>query len=215
VSRRLKSFPTKEIDYLTFVPDGEPTLDLNLGKEIELLKPLGIKIAVLTNASLLFRADVRSDLAKADVVSLKIDAISENVWRKINRPHGSLKLKNILEGIVMFSEEFHGKIVSETMLLDGVNDSKEEIGKIGVFLSSLKLAKAYIAIPTRPPAESWVKPASEKTVNQAYQVFSKSLGRSKVEYLIGCEGSDFAFTGNVEQDILSITSVHPMRLIGF
>jgi len=34
------------IDYLTFVPDGEPALDINLGREIELLRPLGIKIAV-------------------------------------------------------------------------------------------------------------------------------------------------------------------------
>ena len=32
-----------------------------------------------------------------------------------------------------------------------------------------------------------------------------------MEYLIGYEGNEFAFTGNVEQDILSITSVHPMR----
>jgi wyosine [tRNA(Phe)-imidazoG37] synthetase (radical SAM superfamily) len=35
------------IDYLTFVPDGEPTLDINLGKAIDLLRPLNIPIAVI------------------------------------------------------------------------------------------------------------------------------------------------------------------------
>jgi wyosine [tRNA(Phe)-imidazoG37] synthetase (radical SAM superfamily) len=58
------------IDYLTFVPDGEPTLDVDLGREIELLRPLGIKIAVITNSSLIWREDVREDLMKADRVSL-------------------------------------------------------------------------------------------------------------------------------------------------
>jgi len=43
----------------------------------------------------------------------------------------------------------------------------------------------------------------------AYQIFNE---RSiNVEYLIGYEGNAFAFTGNVEEDLLSITSVHPMR----
>jgi hypothetical protein len=32
-----------------------------------------------------------------------------------------------------------------------------------------------------------------------------------VEYLIGYEGNDFAFTGNVEDDLLSITDVYPMH----
>ncbi|MFO7742846.1 MAG: radical SAM protein, partial [Anaerolineae bacterium] len=62
------------IDYLTFVPDGEPTLDANLGHEIELLQPLGIKIAVISNASLVWREDVREELGQADWVSLKVDA---------------------------------------------------------------------------------------------------------------------------------------------
>ncbi|MGD9237213.1 MAG: radical SAM protein, partial [Desulfobacterales bacterium] len=67
----------ESIDYLTFVPDGEPTLDANLGQEIELLKSLGPKVAVITNGSLIWRKDVRSALAKADWVSFKIDSLTE------------------------------------------------------------------------------------------------------------------------------------------
>lgn len=62
----------EHIDYLTFVPDGEPTLDINLGKEIEMVKEFGKKIAVITNASLLWNEDVRNDLFKADWVSQQL-----------------------------------------------------------------------------------------------------------------------------------------------
>ncbi|NJF24462.1 radical SAM protein [Thermococcus sp. Bubb.Bath] len=200
----------ERMDYITFVPDGEPTLDINLGKEIDLLRELGIKLAALTNASLIWREDVREDLLKLDFVSLKVDAVSEPLWRRIDRPHKSLSLEKILKGMLEFRKEFKGKVVTETMLIDGI-DYGDEFGKIAEFLRELKPDKAYIAVPTRPPAESWVKPAKEELINHAYQVFSEVLGEEHVEYLIGYEGNAFAFTGNVEEDLLSITSVHPMR----
>jgi len=201
----------ERIDYLTFVSDGEPTIDINIGKEISILKKMGTPIAVMTNASLLWLKDVKQDLLKADYVSLKVDAVSEDLWRRINRPHKDLRLNTVLKGIREFAEEFKGTVVSETMLIDGINYGNE-LERIAEFLTELeKLDKAYIAIPTRPPAEKWVKPAKEDAVNVAFQVFSEKLGADRVEYLIGYEGNAFAFTGNVEEDLLSITAVHPMR----
>ena len=90
------------INYLTFVADGEPTLDYCLGEEIELFRPLGFKIAVITNSSLIWDEKVRDDLSKADWVSVKIDAINQSIWRKINRPHVSIKHQKILEGLIDF-----------------------------------------------------------------------------------------------------------------
>ncbi|MGQ9726748.1 MAG: radical SAM protein, partial [Candidatus Bathycorpusculaceae bacterium] len=199
------------IDYLTFVPDGEPTLDVNIGEEISLLKEIAFPIAVITNASLLWQEKVREDLLAADFVSLKVDAVSQNLWRRINRPHKSLKLDTILDGIKKFAETFEGTLVSETMLIDAVN-YKSEFDKVAKFLGGLtKLDRAYVAIPTRPPTEKWVKPGKEEAVNAAFQTFANRLGSDKVEYLIGYEGNAFASTGNVEEDLLSITAVHPMR----
>jgi len=197
------------VEYLTFVPDGEPTLDINLGKEIELLRPLGIKIAIISNASLIWREDVREELGKADWVSLKIDAVSEEVWRRIIRPHKSLELKAILEGMLDFAAAFKGELVTETMLIQDLNDNSEELEKIARFLTRLKPHRAYLAIPTRPPARKEIKAASESAINMAYQIFSKRL--DNVEYLIGYEGNAFASTGNIKNDLLGITSVHPMR----
>lgn len=199
------------IDYLTFVADGEPTLDINLGNEISLLKQLGIPIAVITNSSLIWQNDTKEDLLEADFVSFKIDTVNEKLWKRINRPHKDLKLSTILEGISDFANEFRGTIVSETMLIDGINYG-DESAKTAEFLKHLKrLDKAYLAIPTRPPTERWVTPAKEETVNEAFQVFAEKLGTKKLEYLIGYEGNAFSFTGRVEEDLLSITSVHPMR----
>ena len=199
----------EEIDYLTFVSDGEPTLDIDLGKKIELLRPLGFKIAIISNVSLITREDVRDDLCKADWVSLKIDTVDKDVWYEINRPHSSLQLDEMLQAVLVFSDTFKGQIATETMLIQGINDSRDGIDRTANFMAKLKNAKSYISIPTRPPTEKWVKPATEDTINIAYQTFKKKS--IDVEYLIGYEGNAFAFTGNVEEDLLSITSVHPMR----
>jgi len=199
----------ESIDYLTFVPDGEPTLDVHLGREIELLRPLGIPIAVITNGSLVWREDVREDLMKADWVSLKGDSTREGVWRRINRPHGTLPLASILDGALEFAKAFEGELATETMLVSGVNDSDDHAREVADFLARLRPARAYLSIPTRPPAEEWVRPPDEEAINRAYQLLSEKVER--VEYLIGYEGNAFAFTGNVEEDLLSITAVHPMR----
>lgn len=199
----------EHIDYLTFVPDGEPTLDLNLGREIELLKPLGINTAVISNASLMWHEDVRNDLLAADWVSLKVDALTESLWRRVNRPHGALNYEAVFKGMKEFAEVFEGELATETMLINGINDGVDEVEIVADFLADLTPDKAYIAIPTRPPAETSVKPADERAINRAYQIFEEKL--KHVEYLIGYEGNAFAFTGNIEEDLLSITSVHPMR----
>jgi wyosine [tRNA(Phe)-imidazoG37] synthetase (radical SAM superfamily) len=199
----------ESIDYLTFVPDGEPTLDLNLGREIELLKSLGISIAVITSAALIWHEEVRAALRQADWVSLKMDAAREEVWRRINRPYGTLQLSAILDGALKFAAGFKGQLVTETMLVEGINDDPALLEETASFVAQLQLDTAYLSIPIRPPAEGWGQPPKEAIINHAYLIFSDRV--EHVEYLIGYEGNAFAFTGNVEDDLLSITAVHPMR----
>lgn len=82
----------ERIDYLTFVPDGEPTLDAGLSQEIDLLRPLGVPIAVISNASLAWRPEVARALNKADWVSVKVDTVDKRAWRRMNRPHRDMQL---------------------------------------------------------------------------------------------------------------------------
>ena len=197
------------IEYLTFVPDGEPTLDINLGKAIELLRPFNIPIAVISNASLLWNEDARASIGKADWVSVKVDSVVESVWKQVNRPHEALCLDDIMNGIRQFAEQFHGELVSETMLINGINDNDTNVASVADFLHEVGVSKAYLSIPTRPTAETGIRGPGEATVNRAYQIMASRL--THVEYLVGYEGDAFAFTGDVRQDLLSITAVHPMR----
>ena len=210
IERYLSSLDSNEkIDYLTFVPDGEPTLDANLHENILALKKIGIKIAVITNSSLIFKDGVKKALLEADWVSVKIDAIGEDVWKKIDRPHGALNYNKILTGLKEFSVMYDKFLATETMLVKGINDDKEEIERVVDFIKSLNAKKSYITIPTRPPAESHVESPELDILNNAFQIFSER--ELNVELLIGYEGNEFSSTGDFKDDLLNITSVHPMR----
>jgi wyosine [tRNA(Phe)-imidazoG37] synthetase (radical SAM superfamily) len=199
----------ERVDYLSFVPDGEPTLDLDLLCAIRLLRPLGIPVAVITNGSLLSRADVREALDAADHVSVKVDAVREEAWRKVDRPHRRLDLGTVLEGLRTFSREFRGTLTTETMLVGGVNDGEEEVRATAAFVGELAPRTAYVAVPTRPPAEPWVVAPGEAAVARSYEIFRAFHPR--VELLLGYEGDAFASTGDALADLLGITAVHPMR----
>lgn len=211
VSEKIKQLQNdkEKIDYLTFVPDGEPTLDINLGKEIDLLKPLGIKIAVITNSSLLWDENVRKDLMNADWISVKTDTVDEDIWHKIDRPNGKLEFSEILDGIKKFAAVYKGKLVTETMIVRGINDNVNSLQKTAKFIKEINHQTAYILVPTRPPAEKFVEPPSEENLNIAYQIFESYL--QKVELLAYSEGTDFTFSSNAEKELLSILAVHPMR----
>ncbi len=200
---------SERIDYLTFVPDGEPTLDSRLNETIENLRSLDIPIAIISNASLIWREEVQKTLAMADWVSLKVDAIDESLWRRINRPDATLDHQAILDGMMSFAGEFKGTLVTESMFVMGLNDTEKAANEIGGFLSKLEPKIAYLSVPTRPPSEKNVSAPDESTLNRIFQIINKQV--IHVELMTGYEGNAFSSTGNVMEDLLSITAVHPMR----
>ncbi len=199
----------ESVDFLTFAPDGEPTLDVRLGETIRRLDQLGVPIAVFTNASLLWRDEVRNALNAADWVSVKVDAATESIWRRVNRPHPDLDLGTIQSGIRRFAAQFEGRLVSETMLVDGINDTQESVSAVGDFLADIRPSVAYLAIPTRPTPYPEITAPDEQTVTSAYEVLRRYVPH--VECLIGYEGDAFASTGDAVADLLAITAVQPMR----
>jgi len=210
VKIRLEKLKAKNesIDFITFVPDGEPTLDINLGYLIEQLKATGNKLAVISNASLLNRKDVRSDLFNADLVSIKVDTVDEKVWRKINRPHGKLRLSEILIGIKEFMETYQGSVFTETMLVNKVNDSIEVVSETAEFIKMISPERSFLLVPIRPPLCDRVLPSPINSVNRAYQIFNDREINTRI--ISGDEGNNFTFIDDVEAELLSITSVHPM-----
>lgn len=197
------------VDYLSFVPDGEPTLDAGIGASIAALRGLGVPVAVITNATLLWRPEVRTRLLGADLVSVKVDAIDEATWRRINRPHRDLDLERILAGIRRFAAEFRGTLISDTMLVAGLNDSQDALAATAEFLADIVPETAFLAVPTRPPTVAVAHGTDEAGLTRAHEIFAARLPR--VELLTGHEPGRFAHTGEARADLLAITAVHPMR----
>jgi wyosine [tRNA(Phe)-imidazoG37] synthetase (radical SAM superfamily) len=152
---------------------------------------------------------VRESLGEADWVSVKVDAGDEATWMRLNRPHPDLDFTRLREGITRFAGEYEGELVTETMLIEGVNDSSESIAAVAELLADVGASRTYLAIPTRPTPYSSITAPDESTVNRAYHLMVERL--PAVEYLVGYEGDEFASTGDPKADLLSITAVHPMR----
>jgi wyosine [tRNA(Phe)-imidazoG37] synthetase (radical SAM superfamily) len=197
------------VDYVTFVPDGEPTLDERLSEAHRLVKALGVPTAIITNGSLMGRDDVRRDLMDFDLVSIKVDSVIPEVWLHVDRPHPDLDLGGILKGSLAFAKEYKGRLLTETMLVQGINDGEQNLQSTASHIGKMIPCCAYISIPTRPPMEKWVKSPSADALARAYSIFSGYMG--PVELLTGYEGNAFASTGDPEADILDISAVHPMR----
>lgn len=198
-----------EIDFITFVPDGEPTLDRHLGSEIRGVRDLGIPIAVITNGSLLWRPEVRAELVEAATVSVKVDAASSAAWRRLNRPDDRLDLEPILAGIAEFAAEYRGELLTETMLVGGLNDDADSVEAVAAFLEGLAPDRSYLAVPTRPPAERTVRPPSEESVLRAYEIVKRRL--ASVELLVSGGEENFDRTGDPLEDLCAILAVHPMK----
>ncbi len=205
VECRINDIGPENIDFVTFVSSGEPTLDVNLGVEIDLLKDKGYKVAVISNSSLITRKDVFNDLLKADLVSLKVDAVTSKIWKKINRPHPNLKLGEILSGVRRFGEEFSGELITETMFIQGINDKIDEVEQIAEFLGNVGPKVAYIGVPTRPPAEKVCGP-DISFIELAKEIFDNYV---TTKLLVEPEKDDH-MVRNLD-DALKMAQVHPVK----
>ena len=198
-----------EADYLTFVGDGEPTLSRDLGWLIrECRRRFSLKIAVITNGSLFFDPDVREQVLEADVILPSLDAGSEEAFRRINRPHPSIRFDQMLEGQIMLRESFDGQIWEEVMLVSGLNDSEEALSEIRDCLDRLGADRVYLNVPIRPPAEEWVMPPSPERVLRASEILGNAWDIS------GYETGEFGLGGfsSAAEAILQLCSRHPMRI---
>ncbi|HID80191.1 MAG TPA: radical SAM protein [Ignisphaera sp.] len=214
--KQIVSKLSERIDYITFVPDGEPTLDKNLGQTIRLLKrEIDIPIAVITNGSLLWREDVLNDIIEADLISVKVDAGDEDTWRKINRPHQRLNFNKVLKGLNELAKRFTGVLITETMLVKNLNTHRNIFEKVLDVLSVLTPHRAYIAIPIRPPTEEWVEAPSTTELSELYNLASSRLGKNRVHLLDYPEPSRFIMSesiDSVKEYVLSMIEVHPLSM---
>lgn len=211
VKKKLSEIKAKnvKVNYLHFLANGEPTLDINLWKEITLLREFGYKIAVTTNSSLIWNDDVKENLNYADHVSIKIDTVNETTWRKINRPHMRLNLDVILRGIEEFSAKYRGVLSTDTMLIKDCNDNEEEITGICNFLNTIKRDKSYFTTPVRQTSKNYAHIPEKRTLEKIKDIITSSV---KNYELLCCPENDIMIpAGNPEEELLGILSIRPIK----
>jgi wyosine [tRNA(Phe)-imidazoG37] synthetase (radical SAM superfamily) len=165
----------RRIDAITFSGSGEPTLNAgieNLIKEIK--KNTAIPIVVLTNSSLLSRSSVRKALLQADIIVPSLDAADQDVFQKINRPHPSLNIKEIIEGLRAFRSEFQGSLWLEILLVKGINDSPSQIQKLKNAINKIKPERIQLNTVIRPPAEKTARPLSLQELKEIKDVMGEN-----------------------------------------
>ena len=208
IKETLAAHNPSEIDWITLVGSGEPTLHNGIGWLIEQVKALTpIPVAVITNGSLLYLPEVRQELLAADAVLPTLDAGDAETYRKINRPMGELTFERLVGGMIAFRSEYTGKLWVEIMLIKGINDTLSALGLLAATLQRIQPNEVHINLPTRPPAEPWVQPPDEEGLLRATAVLGDI---AKIVHPID---GDFDLSGyeNISDAIVGIVTRHPMR----
>jgi len=145
------------LNYITLSGSGEPTLNIKISELISKLKELSsVKIAVITNASLLSGASLRREILIADLIVPSLDAVTQGLFVRIDRPHNDIQIADIINGLIALRKEFKGKIWLELMLVKGLNDDIRHIRKLKEVIERINPDKIQINSPVRTTAEESV-----------------------------------------------------------
>jgi wyosine [tRNA(Phe)-imidazoG37] synthetase (radical SAM superfamily) len=161
------------LDYITFAGSGEPTLNTSIGKILKVIKTSypSYKTALLTNGSLLYIPQVRQEILDFDLVLPSLDAVSEDVFRKMNAPHPDLSNAKIIEGLLSFSKEYKGILWVELFIVPGYNDTPDELLRLKNVLEAIAPTRVQLNSLDRPGTCNWVVPADRKRLEEIAAYF--------------------------------------------
>lgn len=196
-----------EIDYITFVGSGEPTLHSGLGWLIRAVKALtDIPVAVITNGALLYRPDVRRELLPAHVVMPTLSAGNPDLYKLIHRPHPEATFSRLIDGLRAFRAEYDGMLWIEVMLLAGINDTETALRELADHLHAIGPDEVHVNLPNRPPSETWVQPSDAEGLLRATAILGD------VAHVVHPATGHFDLRGyaSVVDAIVAIVTRHPM-----
>ncbi|HNT08653.1 radical SAM protein [Methanoculleus sp.] len=175
-----------DIDYVTFAGSGEPTLHSGIGDIISFIKDHHprYRVAVLTNGALFVDPDVRAALMRADLVVPSLDAVSEDIFRDINRPSPGITAGQVVAGLVAFSREFPGVIWLEVFIVPGKNDTDEELLRLRDAVAAIAPDRVQVNTLDRPGTDIRVRRASPRTLERARTIIG---GNAEVIGAASCE----------------------------
>ena len=162
---------TGQLSYITLSGSGEPVLNEKISQLIGQIKSLTeIPVAILTNSSFLNIPSIRSELLGADLIVPSLDAVTDSVFQKIDRPVSGIKIQDIIEGLIALRKEFKGKIWLEVMLVAGVNDDLRQIKKLKEAIDKINPDKIQLNSPVRATTETGILPVSKGKLKKIKEI---------------------------------------------
>jgi wyosine [tRNA(Phe)-imidazoG37] synthetase (radical SAM superfamily) len=157
-----------ELDYITFAGSGEPTLSLSLGPLIAHLKAFypGYRVAVLTNGSLFQHAEIRRDVAEADLIIPTLTSARQDTFKRIHRPASGLSIAAIIQGLIELRTEFSRGIWLEVFVVPPLNTTEVELSELRDAISRIKPDRIQLNTLDRPGSEAWVRAAEPEELER-------------------------------------------------
>ncbi len=161
-------------DYITFSGSGEPTLNSRIGDVLKFIKEKKpqIPVALLTNGTLLFDPEVRAEIKAADVVLPSLDAATNSIFQKINRPVPGFDIEKYLQGLIDFRKEFKGKIWLEIFILPEFNLEQKELKKLEEAIIKINPDSIQLNTLDRPGTVADLHPASREELEGIVQLWN-------------------------------------------
>ena len=149
-------------DYITFSGSGEPTLNSRIGEVLQFIKSKkpDIPVAVLTNGTLLYQKQLRSELLDADLILPSLDAALNSSFQRINKPCKELDVNTYIRGLQEFRNEYKGKIWLEVFILPGYNDNTSNLIQFKKAFEKIKPDLIQLNTLDRPGAVTDLCPAN-------------------------------------------------------
>ncbi len=149
IKRELLRIDPNVVDVVTVSGSGEPTLAANLAEILATARTvIGRPTVVLTNSTMLHDREVRNDLAAADIVAAKLDAVAETQFKGVSRPIPQIDLTRVLKGLMQFRQDYSGHLAIQTMLLSPWSEAKRR--KFIQYIQQIHPDEIQINTPTRP-----------------------------------------------------------------
>jgi wyosine [tRNA(Phe)-imidazoG37] synthetase (radical SAM superfamily) len=165
-------------------------------------------VAVLTNGSLLYLPEVQVDLIMADALLTKLDAGTEDLYYRINRPLPELTFDRLVRGLGAFRRVYGGALWVEVMLIAGINDSDEALRDLAAVLARIRPDEIHVTKPSRPPAEAWVALPGDDVLARAAAILGP---RARV--ITGpADPLDLSDHRDLDEAVLAILERHPTSL---
>ena len=155
-------------DYITFSGSGEPTLNSRIGEVLQFIKQKRpeIPVAVLTNGTLFYDANVRKELLDVDVILPSLDAATKRTFQKINRPANELTVEKYIQGLVDFRKEYSGQIWIEVFIIPRYNDSADDLDALKKAFEQIKPDEIQLNTLDRPGTVKNINSASQKDLQK-------------------------------------------------